>query len=157
MKILLSDDGKRIIGVEINGDSWYLKNPQQLSELEELTKHVKYVVEHFAFGSEREWTDAELESFLGKELTDGQKLFLTHLAQSDKWVSIDELVNLHKSKFGNAVGVTIAGLQAPITRKCRTLKKENFWESDYFEQEEKNYYRIKPKYKDIVKHALVTK
>jgi hypothetical protein len=157
MKVLLSDDGKQVIGVEINGDNWYLSKPMPISSLEELTRHVKYVIEHFKFGSEREWTDEELLTFLKNELTDGQKIFFACLANTDGWVSIDVILNSYKAQLdANAYYLTMAGIQAALTRKCRELKKENFWEKKWVDNEGKNQYRIKPKYLNIVKRALVS-
>lgn len=156
LKVILSENGE-IAGVEINGDSWYLKKPIPSSQLNELIKHVKYVVENFKFGSERDWDVAELNSFIS-QLTDKQRFFFTCLAESGGWVHIDTILDKYKEKFGDvdAKPLTIAGLQAPLTRKCHELKKESFWESKYVEQEGKHYYRIKQKYLDIVRRALTS-
>ena len=154
MKILLSEDGKQVVGVEIDENVWPLKKPMPLSELSELTKHIKYVTERFDFGKEKEWADSDLSRFLEKELTERQQYFMSILAQSEGWTPLDAIVELYSKKYGEAWGVTIAGLQAPLTRKCRNLKKENFWQSKYVEEESKYYYRIKPGYSEVVKKAL---
>jgi hypothetical protein len=155
MDVRVSEDGKFVIAVEIDGDVWRLKKPMSVSGLPELTKHIAYVIENFDFGEEQEWPDKELYDFLEKELTDRQKLLFGNLAKSEGWKPIEDLIEFLTQKDGKqACGVTIAGLLGPITRKCRGLKKESIFEKKYVEQENRYYYRIKPTYIPVTRNAV---
>jgi len=153
VEIKLSEDGKYILSVKVVENNWWrFKEPKPIAEWSKHAEYIEYIKKNFDFG-EQDWSSDEFILFLKKELTDRQKFFYGYIAQ-EKWEPMEAIIDHYKEKFGEAVGATIAGLQAPITRKCRSMKRENFWESKFVEEENRYYYRIKPKYIEDVKRAL---
>lgn len=162
-KIVLSDDGQHATAVEKDGVRLSLKHPVPIDQLANLKPILDAMEELDLMGlgkdheweeaeldaeAQTEWTDSELEEFIG-ELTKHQRAYLEVLAATTKdWMTTGEVLErLKKKSDWGYTSQSIAGIRQGLTRRAKNWYKhetvdESVWEEDLWMNRE----RIKPKY-----------
>ena len=158
MKILI--DNNKIVEVSVNGISIPLKREIEVSELEELRKHLEYVEKYLDISrimakmkkdveEGYRWNEDELKDFL-KECPKSQKIFLKAMVDNENGASRDQINALMEKYTGEPLKrYSLPGIQSSMVRRSYNFGyKEKIWTS------KDNLYTLKKKYRAIVKNFI---
>lgn len=165
MKIL-TKNAEKIIGVETASNVYYLREPKQISEAKKYLDLIQQFERHFDTSlieteiveEEGEWSTVdEVKEFYEEKYKKTQAYFRV-LAERGDWVSSKEVrKEMEKLGFKNLVSQSLSGIRAGNTKSYRNWEKESLDEREWNDEEWQNYYRIKPKYVDLLRQALEMK
>jgi hypothetical protein len=162
MKILTKNSDK-IMGVETESNTYYLRNPRPISEIPKFLDLIQEFERHFdtslidthVVEEEGEWPNVqEVKEFLEEKYKKTHAYFRV-LAEKGEWISSGELrKEMEKLGFTKLVPQSLSGIRAGNTKSYRNWEKEPLDETEWNDGEWQNYYRIKPKYVESVRQAL---
>lgn len=161
---ILTKDGKKIAGIETASNIYYLREPKPVSEAREYLALIKdferlfdvsLIDTHEVEEEGEEWTTLdEVREFYDGRYKKTQAYFRV-LAQAEEWISSQQLLGrMEKLGFENLVSQSLSGIRAGNTKSYRSWDKEALDESEWNDEEWQNYYRIRPKYVDLLRQAL---
>lgn len=163
MKIL-TEDADKIVGIETSSNVYYLRAPRPISEA---GKYLAFIQEFERLfdtslvdteeieAEGEEWSSAdEIKEFYEDKYGKTQAYFSV-LAEGADWMSSRDVRKaMEKFGFKNVVSQSLSGIRSGNTKSYRNREKEPLDESKWNDVEWQNYYRIRPKYIDLLRQAL---
>ena len=164
--LIFSDDGKKILGANMQNTTILFRVPRNASDAEESVQFFRNVDETCILngkpesieGAHTTLTKQELRDFLKGASETQRDDFVSPLAKAGAWVSMKPLrkayYNKHHPKSETSAGIAFAGIQGSMTKVLNGLHRETFWERKFNQADEEYDYRVKPQYLQVVREVL---